>query len=215
MVEDDVVGPAQPAAEVAVPVQHLHRPRSEVDPLDPAARIVVGRAVRQQHPVGFEPAEPAIVAAIELAVRAHRQAVRAAPFRDRLSVSGRTRVMRPAAISTRMTLPWPSPRAFGKRNPSVTSPGPTSPGRLIPGLRNGQHGRRGAKEGDLDEIQPSPACGRGCLSSTTAAIETFADHLFASCPQRSGVVGSTLARTPLRSPRLPNSATWQSSQIAH
>ena len=84
-VEHDVVRPAQGAAMIAALVQHLHRAGLDIDPLDPPAAIIRSDSVGCKHAVTAHPVEPAIVAAIELSVGPHRQAVRAAArFGDRL-----------------------------------------------------------------------------------------------------------------------------------
>jgi hypothetical protein len=116
-IEDDVVGSSQRAAEIAVLVEDLDRAGGDVDPFDPAAGIVVRLTVRGEEAVRLAPREAAIVAAIQLAVRAYREAVGTAVFVP----SGEMRVMRPASISTKMTLPsgiatGPS----GKRKPLAT-----------------------------------------------------------------------------------------------
>src|SRR3546814_6625293 len=54
------------------------RARRDVDPLDPPARIVARDPVRRQIAVRLDIMEPAVVAAIELAVGADREAIGAA-----------------------------------------------------------------------------------------------------------------------------------------
>ena len=75
IVEDDVVGAAQHATVVARSVENLHHAGIEVDPLDPAARIIGSDAVRREHPVALDIVEAAVVAAIQLAVGSDREAV--------------------------------------------------------------------------------------------------------------------------------------------
>src|SRR3546814_10190458 len=74
-VEHDVVRTAQDDAMVARFVQHLDPARLDIDPLDPPARIIVGDSVRREIAVRLDIVEPAVVAAIKLAVGADREAV--------------------------------------------------------------------------------------------------------------------------------------------
>ena len=88
-IEDDVVRTAQRNA-VAFGIEVRDRPVRQVDALDLARLVIIGRPVRNRHPVIVEPFEPAIVADIDRAVRTDGRAIRAsAKFGDDLDLAVR------------------------------------------------------------------------------------------------------------------------------
>src|SRR3546814_19820582 len=76
-IEDDVVGATQRRAG-GLGVERLDRTAGDIDALDRPAGIIGGGAVRDQQPIRLDPVETTVVAAIELAVGADREAVGAA-----------------------------------------------------------------------------------------------------------------------------------------
>jgi hypothetical protein len=79
-IQHEVVRPAQPATIAGV-VEPRHRAGRGIDPLDAAAAVVGGLAVRAQQALRLGPGEAAIVAADERAIRGEGQPVRPAARR--------------------------------------------------------------------------------------------------------------------------------------